>query len=269
MRRKPTLCLCAALLLCLLGGCGLAEPPVIQYRDRELPVAEGVPVNAYAAEAFSAQDGVVTYEGGTAQYGIDVSTHQGDIDWQAVKNDGVDFAIIRAGYRGYGADGLLHEDAKFQQNMRGALDAGLQVGVYFFSQALTADEAREEADLLLSLIEPYRAEIDYPVVFDWELIPDVGARTDGIDMSTLTDIAEGFCTSVAEAGFRPAVYFNQDLGYLSYDIARISAYDLWLAELNTVPAFYYDFQIWQYSHTGTVAGVSGNVDRNICFRSYP
>ena len=197
-----------------------------------------------------------------------MSSHQKDIDWWAVRQAGVDFAIIRAGYRGYGSEGLIHEDPYFRQNMEGALAAGIDVGVYFFSQATTADEAEEEAGYLLWLIEDYREEITYPVVYDWEKISGDEARTDGVDPALLTDFAIAFCERVKTVGYTPAVYFNQDLGYLSYDLSRLTGYDLWLAELSTAPGFYYDFQMWQYSHTSAVPGIATSVDRNISFVNY-
>ena len=99
-------------------------------------------------------------------------------------------------------------------------------------------------------------------------LPDAPARTDEVESSLLTDFAIAFCQDVAEAGYTAGVYFNQDLGYLSYDLSRLTGYELWLAELADTPDFYYDFQVWQYSHTGTVSGIAAAVDRNVSFVSY-
>ena len=268
MRRFVSALLCAVLLLSVLAGCEEENVPTISFAGNEVPVLEHVPVNSYAAEAFSAENGAVTYRDKRARYGVDVSSHQREIDWTAVRESGIDFAIIRAGYRGYGSDGLIHEDPYFRKNMAGALAAGLDVGVYFFSQATTAEEASEEAGYLLWLIEDYRSAITYPVVYDWERITDAQARTDGVERAQLTDFAAAFCQEVRAAGYTPAVYFNQDLGYLSYDLSRLTDCALWLAELGEKPDFYYDFQIWQYTHTGTVPGISTTVDRNISFVNY-
>ena len=175
--------------------------------------------------------------------------------------DGIDFAIIRLGYRGYTEGGLMM-DERFQANIQGALDAGLEVGVYFFSQAITPQEAEAEAAFVLNAVEDY--EITYPIAFDWE--PITGgqtARTDGLTGEMLTQCAAAFCAKVAEAGYEPAVYFNQDLGYLHYDLRELTDYTLWLAEYDTKPDFYYHFDLWQYTHTGTVAGIQGNVDLNL------
>ena len=258
----------AAVFLLLAGCGGEEEVPTISFGSHAVPVLAGVPVNEYDAVAFSSLDGVVTYDSKYARSGVDVSSYQQAIDWRAVKEDGVDFAIIRAGYRGYGAEGLLHEDGWFRQNMEGALSAGLHVGVYFFSQALTVEEAREEARFCLSLLAPYEGELTYPVLFDWETVSDPEGRSHQLDRTLLTDLALAFCGEMEAAGLRTGVYFNRELGYLSYDLSRLTGYDLWLAELSAAPTFYYDFQVWQYSHSGTVAGIAGSVDRNISFGGY-
>ena len=147
-----------------------AESPTISYRDRELPVLEGVAVNSYVSDGFSVNDrGWLTYEqdGKQAAIGIDVSAYQGEIDWQQVADSGVEFAMIRLGYRGY-SQGVIMPDKNFEQNLRGALDAGLEVGVYFFSQAVSVWEAEEEAQYVLDAIQGY--DVTYPVAFDWEFI---------------------------------------------------------------------------------------------------
>lgn len=195
--------------------------------------------------------------------GVDVSVYQQDIDWQAVAADGIDFAIIRLGYRGYTEGGLMM-DERFEANIQGALDAGLEVGIYFFSQAITPQEAEAEAAFVLNAIEDY--QVTGPIAFDWEPITSgQNARTDGLTGEMLTQCAGAFCAKVAQAGYEPAVYFNQDLGYLHYDLRELTDYTLWLAEYDQKPDFYYHFDLWQYTHTGTVAGIEGNVDLNLMF----
>ena len=241
-------------------------PETFQYRDRILEAKDGVPVNEYQAQGFSVDDkGRVQYawEGRQARAGIDVSFYQGEIDWEAVAADGVEFAMIRLGYRGY-TEGGLRLDSRFEENIIGALSAGLEVGVYFFSQALTPQEAEEEADFVLQALAPYR--VTYPVVFDWEFItPGSQARTDAMDGQTLTQCAQAFCGAVARAGYQPMVYFNQDMGYLTYDLSQLAEIPFWLAEYDTSPDFYYHFRLWQYTHTGTVDGIQGSVDWNLDF----
>ena len=202
-----------------------------------------------------------TGEGMETALGVDVSSYQGSVDWEKAAEDGIDFAMIRVGYRGYGQEGKLMEDTVFRDNLQGALDAGLEVGVYFFSQAITEEEAREEADFVLELIDGY--DLTYPVVFDWENITYDTARTDGIDSQTLTALADAFCRRVEEAGYQPMIYFNQYLAYLMYDLEGITQWPFWLAEYNETPGFYYTFQMWQYTDAGQVDGIQGEVDLNL------
>ena len=242
------------------------EPVTFRFGDRIMTPLEGMPLNPYDRAGFSLDEkGRVTYErdGIQAKTGVDVSTYQQEIDWEAVADDGIDFAILRLGYRGY-TEGGLFPDQTFQTNLRGALDAGLDVGVYFFSQAITPQEAEEEADYILSVLNG--APLAYPIAFDWEHVSDPGARSNGLDGAVLTQCAKAFCARIREGGYEPAVYFNQNLGYLQYDLRELEDSVLWLAELNSPPKFYYHFDLWQYSHTGTVAGIQGEVDMDLDLR---
>ena len=243
-----------------------AEPEYLTYRDQMLLVLEGLDKNTYDPAAFSTDSqGWIHYEkdGKQAAQGVDVSVYQGEIDWQVVADSGIDFAMIRVGYRGY-SQGTLQMDERFQANIEGALDAGLDVGVYFFSQATTVAEAEEEADFVLEAIRNY--PIQYPVVFDWEYISSQEARTEGMDGQGITQCAAAFCELVSVAGYTPMVYFNQDMGYLVYQLDQLDSSLFWLAEYDSKPDFYYDFDMWQYTHTGTVPGIQGNVDLNLAFR---
>ncbi len=198
--------------------------------------------------------------------GVDVSVHQGDIDWNAVKADGIDFVMLRVGARGYGPEGALYDDKKFAENYESAKQAGLKIGVYFFSQAINVQEAEEEAEFLLSLTA--EKSFDYPVAFDWEHISYDTARTDGLDNETITQCALAFCNKIKQAGHTAIIYFNRSLGYFSYNLSEIKDYHFWLAEYNDVPSFIYDFKIWQYTEKGTVAGIDGEVDMNISITDY-
>ncbi len=248
----------------------LAEPgTVITYKDRQLPAFTQVGIRQYDPASFTVADGRVTYsrDGQTALTGVDVSFYQKDIDWHQVKASGIDFAIIRVGFRGYGPSGLISEDSCFRQNISGALEAGLQVGVYFFSQAINVWEAREEASFVLNAIRDY--DVTFPVVFDWERITNnASARTHGLPGSTITLCAQAFCDTVAQAGYTPAIYFNQDAGYLDYDLDLLKDYSFWLAEYRPTPSFYYHFDLWQYTAKGRVPGIQGDVDLNLCFVNY-
>ena len=162
-----------------------------------VPEQEGVPVSGYTPEDFSSDENYVNYIGGqtTAEQGIDVSYYQGAIDWAAVREAGISFAILRVGYRGWGEDGAIHTDACFAQNLEGAKAAGLDVGVYFFSQATTAEEAAQEAAYTLSLLEG--AALELPVYFDWEQIGmEQEARTDTTDLDKLTELCLAFAEPI-------------------------------------------------------------------------
>lgn len=237
----------------------------LQYGSHWIEIAEHLPVNQYEPEQFRQEDGVTRYTAGESTCGIDVSYYQKEIDWTQVKASGIDFVMIRLGYRGY-TSGKLVLDERFREYIRGASEAGLDIGIYFFSQAISVEEAEEEARFVLENLGEYA--IAYPVVFDWEIIGVQPARTDGLSKQTLTAAAERFCERILEAGYRPAIYFTKYLGYLSYDLSALSSYDFWFAEYGQAPSFYYDFAMWQYSDKGQVPGISGPVDMNLCFRPY-
>lgn len=224
---------------------------------------EALPKNTFNTDGFYELDGIRYYHGGdlVGVAGVDVSAYQTSVDWSAVKEAGIDFAMVRVGYRGY-SSGELDEDDHFLSHLEGAIEAGLHVGVYFFSQALTPDEAREEAQYVLDKIEGYA--LQYPVVFDWEEM-HVPARTDEMNMLMLTSCAQAFCETVEAAGYRAGVYFNQAYGYGQLNLVSLKDYVFWLAEYADTPSFSYDFQIWQYTNEGQVPGIEGPVDLNIAF----
>lgn len=228
---------------------------------------EGVAVNDLSAEDFS--EGEYIGEAYDVKMGIDVSEHQGSIDWAAVASDGIDFAIIRAGYRGYSAGGLF-TDAYFDGNIKGAAANGLDVGVYFFSQATNPEEAAEEAEYLLSILKGYPADtVTLPIFYDWESIDTDEARTDGISGEIITECALAFTAKLEEAGYESGVYAYRKLGYFSYDLPRMTHLKWWVATLSDYPDFYYKHDFWQYSITGNVKGIEGDVDRNMLFIPRP
>ena len=226
----------------------------------------GVEANSLTAEDFSDRSGCTTYTGSDYQVlrGIDVSEHQHEIDWAQVAASGVDYAYVRLGYRGY-TEGGLFEDPYFRANVEGALANGLQVSVYFFSQAISVQEAIEEAEYVLARIRDYN--ITLPVVYDWEKINgEMAARTDNLDFSILNDCAVAFCDTVRNAGYEPAIYFNRHLGYYGYDLSRMTDYDFWFAlPESSFPNFYYAVDMWQYSFTEQVPGIAEPTDMNLMF----
>lgn len=226
---------------------------------------EDVPKNDISKDDLATDpDGNLTYVGGEykASRGVDISSFQGDIDWQAVYDSGVRFAIIRAGGRYYGS-GELYSDDKFIENIEGARSAGIKVGAYFFSQAISVDEAREEAQYVLSLLGD--RELDLPVFFDWERVVDDDARTHTLDNDTLTECAVTFCEDIKAAGLDAGVYVYNDTGYHGYDLSRLQDYTLWCASVGSYPYFYYAHTVWQYSFRGTVPGINGDCDLNMMF----
>lgn len=226
--------------------------------------AEGAAVSTLAPSDFSLQDGVVSYTGSAYRtlQGIDVSEYQGEIDWQQVRAGGVDFAYLRLGYRG-STEGLLNEDAMYRRNLRGAQSQGVETGVYFFSQAVTVQEAQEEADYVLSLLDGWIPSL--PVMFDWECVEIADSRSVSADTSQLTDCALAFCERMQAAGCTAGVYLNRQQGYYVYDMARLQAVTLWVADPNDWSDFYYAFSLWQYTFSGTVAGIDTAVDRDLLF----
>lgn len=228
------------------------------------PFNEALQRHSYDWSGLSADNGRYRYtapDGTQALAGVDVSTYNGDIDWAAVKGDGISFAMIRLGFRGYGESGKLVLDDKFLANIQGATQAGLDVGVYFFSQAITVEEAVEEAEFVLSALEDY--SITYPVVFDLETIEYDTARTDDLTVETATQVTQAFCQRVAQAGYRPMIYGNVAWMMDCIDLAQLTQYDLWLAQYQSTPTFPYQFSMWQYGNQGTVAGIPGSVDMNL------
>ena len=195
--------------------------------------------------------------------GVDVSKYQTNIDWKAVKADGIDFAMIRVGYRGSTA-GQIYTDEYFEKNIAGATAAGLKVGVYFYSQAINAEEAAEEAAFVLNAIRPYK--VTFPVVFDWEIVGGSDARTYTVSRAVLCESAKTFCSAVEDAGYDAMIYFTQYLGYRKYILRQLSDYEFWYAEYEAKPRIVFNFDMWQYSSTGSVNGIDGDVDLNIYFR---
>ena len=199
---------------------------------------------------------------GNSRAGIDVSKWNGDIDWDKVRNAGVEFAIIRAGYRG-SVTGSLVEDPYFAANIKGATASGIPVGVYFFTQAVNEVEAVEEASAVLRLVKEYR--LDYPIFIDTEGAGGNG-RADGLDAETRTLVCEAFCRTIENAGYSAGVYgsrnwYNNNL----YTDRLDNDYYIWLAEYRSVPLYQGYYQMWQYTSKGKVDGISGNVDMNISY----
>ncbi len=207
-----------------------------------------------------ASDGALTVGSGTM--GIDVSRWNGTIDWNAVKNSGVSYVIIRCGYRG-SSQGTLIVDPMFQNNIKGATDVGLKVGVYFFTQAIDKVEAVEEASMVLELIRNYR--ISYPVFLDVE---PSGGRADAISVETRTEVCKAFCQTIQNGGYTAGIYANKTWLTEKIDTSQLGAYKIWLAQYISAPTYTGRYDLWQYKSTGKVSGITGDVDLNLSYLGY-
>ena len=206
------------------------------------------------------EDGALS--SGSGVLGIDVSKHNGNINWEEVKNSGVSFVIIRCGYRG-SATGVIVDDPKFRENIQGATAAGLKVGIYFFSQAVNGVEAVEEASAVLDRISGYK--ISYPVFIDVEA---AGGRADGISNDTRTEVVKAFCETIQDSGYTAGVYANKNWLGSKMSTGSFSGYNIWLAQYAAAPTYNGRYEMWQYSSTGKISGISGNVDLNISYLGY-
>ena len=207
------------------------------------------------------------------RFGIDVSAYQNrasenqTIDWEAVAGDGVEFAMVRVGLRGY-STGAISEDAFYRQNIQGAMDAGIETGVYFFAQAITVEEAIEEADFVIERLRDLN--INGPVAYDWEM-SNSSYRVYGTPPEMATACAVAFCQRIAEAGYQPMVYAGTYVSYIKYDQGALAPYLSWYPEYKSesseklYPTLYYQMDYWQYSSKCSVAGIGGNVDVNLQF----
>lgn len=236
----------------------------MKFEKEYVPYPESLstlPLNDYDKELFIENDqGIMHYQDDNyiEEMGIDVSEHQRVIDWKAVKDSGVDFAYLRAGYRGY-SEGGLHQDYYFLDNYNGAKENGIKVGVYFFSQAINEKEAREEAEYLIDIIKDL--DIDLEIVYDYEMPSE--SRIKDLPKPQYSLNALSFCTTVETYGYKPMIYTNLDWIYNYYDMSKILNYDIWYAQYYKQPETIYSYSIWQYSEKGIIDGINEEVDLNI------
>ena len=197
--------------------------------------------------------------------GADISKLQDYIDFQKVKKAGLDFVMVRVGARGYSSGQLVMDDY-FSENVKRASDAGLQVGVYFFSQAVSAEEAVVEANLVLEAVKDYR--ITYPIAFYMSEIAGDTSRIDVLTKQDRTNVARAFLDTIKAAGYLPMLYGDKEWLLKEVDLSKLTAYDVWLSQIQDVPDYPYKFSMWRYSTTGTVDGIAGYADLNISFVDY-
>lgn len=201
-----------------------------------------------------------------SETGIDVSYYQGRIDWKKVKKAGIDFAIIRLGYRGY-LNGTLKLDSNYRYNIEEAKKAGVKVGVYFFTQALNKKEAIEEAKFCIKNVKGYK--LDYPIVIDTEAINNEKARSHVTELtvSELTEVCNAFCKTVDKAGYKSSIYASKSWFLGKLNLEKLDNCNKWLAHYTKVTDYKYDYDIWQYTSNGRVDGIKGRVDMNICINN--
>ena len=248
--------LCGLVCLLSLPGCLRPQtpPPSVPPATTPPPPYEGVTFT-YDDRGFLTSDDIACVPG------IDVSYYQGAIDWPAVKAAGVEFAMIRLGYRSY-RDGLLHTDPRAEENLRGAKAAGLQIGAYFFSQATSASQALEEAHYALEILG--ETELDLPLAFDWEYVSE-DVPSAQITGPALEQCVRRFCDTVEQAGYESMIYFNMDLAKTRLELDDLQEYPFWLAWYADQLNFSHKIRLWQYSDKGRVPGIEGNVDLNLYF----
>ena len=217
----------------------------------------------YNGEAYSTeQDGAVKElmgPVGSRSLGIDVSYAQGFIDWEKVARAGIKFAYIRASYRGYGT-GRIVPDEWFERNIKGAIAAGIKVGVYFFSQAINAEEGREEADYIINQVKKYK--ISLPIAIDTEYVSAPNARANSISKQIRTEAVKAFCARVYERRYTALIYASTSWLNNQLDMSKLSIYKVWIAQYYSHVTYGGEFQCWQYTSSGSVPGINGRVDMN-------
>lgn len=244
------------------------DPEILHFVDvfgeeYEVEINENVAKTPYDNQCFKRDGDHLNYDDDkySSRMGVDVSRHQGAIDWASVKNAGIDFAFIRIGYRGYGKEGTINLDQQFKKNIENAQKEGIDVGVYFFAQAINEEEAKEEAQFVISNLAGY--ELQLPVVYDPESILDAVARTDNVTAEQFTKNTEVFCSMIKEAGFDPMIYSNMLWEAYELDLEKLAEFPIWYADYEEFPQTPYMYEFWQYSNEGYISGISGRVDLNI------
>jgi len=247
------------------------EPQVLHFIDawdewHDAEIDSSVPMHDYDWNCLSNTEEGIFYENDERyeiRKGIDVSYHQGKIDWDKVKAAGYEFAIIRVGYRGYGVSGSIKVDKEFHDNIKNAQRVGMDVGVYFFSQAINEEEAKEEAEFVLQQLSGLTLQL--PVVYDPELIRHTVARTDNVTGEQFTENTLVFCDILETAGYETMIYSNMVWEAFIFDMQKLSDYTFWYADYEKTPQTPYKFTFWQYTCEGIVDGIDGYVDLNVQF----
>lgn len=244
---------------------------LVQYADGEeewVLISPYLPKHEYDFTKLVCQSDLMKYyeNGKQISYvGVDISKYQDYVDFVKVKKAGIDFVMIRVGARGYGS-GQLILDEYFSDNIKRATDAGLDVGVYFYSQAITKEEAIEEANMVIENLGEY--QLAYPVAYDMELVENDTARTENLTRAEKTEIAKAFLDTITATGRKTMVYGNKEWLIKEIDMSKLTAYDVWLSQAADIPDYPYKFSMWQYGFEGSVDGIVGYVNMNISFVNF-
>ena len=244
---------------------------LVTYQDGStewVEINDKLAANSYDTAKFVYQNPQMKYYVNGKQaswFGVDISSKQGIVDFEKLKKAGVDFVMIKVGGRGY-SSGNIVLDSSYKDYMNGAKNAGLGIGVYFYSQAVDKDEVCEEAETLLELIKDY--PVKYPVVFDMESVEGDMARTDALDVSTRTELARIFLKTIKAEGYTPMLYGDKEWLVTKLDLEKLQDYDVWLSQETDTPDYPYEYTMWQYNKSGTVSGISGTAGLNISLVNY-
>lgn len=233
------------------------------------PILDTLKHHSYVEDQFVMdEDNVLQYVADgevISKKGVDVSRYQEKIDWKKVAGDGVEYAFIRLGIRG-ATEGKLILDEAYEDNMEGALENGIDTGVYFFTQALNKEEAVEEAEFVLEHLEDY--DVSYPIVLDVEEVTTKNPRTKNMEKQDWTDVCIAFCERIKEAGYTPMIYGNLKTFLIMLDMEQLEEYEKWFAYYQTPLYFPYEFSVWQYTSAGKIEGIGTDVDLNISMKDF-
>lgn len=203
----------------------------------------------------------------TSYTGVDISKHTGKVNFASMKAAGVDYVMIRLGSRGY-STGQISLDENFKENIEGAIEAELDIGVYFYSQAVSPEEAIQEANFVIQNLEPYRAHVKYPIAFDMEYVSNDKSRIEGLSREDKTTVTATFAEGIKVAGYVPMIYGGKEWLLKEIDLAKLQDYDVWLSQEGDIPDYPYLYTMWQYDTNSVLNGIDGGADLNICFVNY-
>lgn len=244
---------------------------LIQYANGEeewVLISPYLPKHEYDFTKLVCQSDIMKYyvDGKQVSYvGTDISKYQDYVDFVKLRKAGVDYCMLRVGARGYGSGQLVLDDY-FSENIKRATDAGLEVGVYFFSQAITIEEAVEEANMVLEQIKDYK--VSYPIAFNMEHITNDTARIDNLTKAEKTDITKAFLDTIQNAGYKPMIYADKEWLIKEIDMSKLTAYDVWLSQPGDLPDYPYQFTMWKYNEEASLDGIAGYANLDISFIDY-